>query len=69
MDYSRTLGLEILPEYLHMVLFSLRPFQQYQKHGSIFLIFKVFIISNFLWQNGSILSNSYIIGLNIMKPP
>jgi len=39
MDYSRTLGLEILQNYLHMVLLSLRPFQQYQKHGPISLIF------------------------------
>jgi hypothetical protein len=69
MDYSRTLGLEILQKYLHTILSSLRPFQQYQKHGPIFLIFLVFILLNFLWQNGSILSNSYIIGLNIMKPP
>lgn len=69
MDYSRTLGLEILQKYLHTILSSLRPFQQYQKHGPIFLIFFVFIFLNFLWQNSSILSNLYIIGLNIMKPP
>jgi hypothetical protein len=59
MDYTRTLGLEILQNYLHMVLSSLRPFQQYQKYGPIFLIFLVFILLNFLQQNGSILSNYY----------